>query len=76
MDQVSNPLPPVRLKPGDHIITPAEAAKLRGISRETLRLMSEAGLGPQRVQLSRRRWGYRASDFIELDQGSPATASK
>jgi hypothetical protein len=61
------PLPPIRLKPGDYIITPAQAAKIRGISRETLRLMSERGLGPQRLQLSRRRFGYRASDFIEQD---------
>ena len=62
----SEPLPPVRLKPGDRILTPAEAAKLRGVSRETLRLMSERGLGPKRIQLSRRRFGYLASDFIEL----------
>lgn len=61
-----SPLPPVRLKPGDKILTTAEAARLRGVSRETLRKMSEAGTGPPRVQLSRRRWGYRASDFIEL----------
>ena len=63
----SEPLPPVRLKPGDRILTPAEAAKLRGVSRETLRLMSERGLGPQRIQLSRRRFGYRASDFLEFE---------
>ena len=49
------------------IITPAEAAKIRGVSRETLRLMSERGLGPKRIQLSRRRFGYRASDFLELE---------
>ena len=48
----SDPLPPIRLKPGDRIITPAEAAKIRGVSRETLRLMSERGLGPRRLQLS------------------------
>ena len=52
--------------PGDRIITAAEAAKLRGVSRETLRLLSERGLGPKRIQLSRRRFGYLASDFIEL----------
>ena len=66
-DRASEPLPPVRLKPGDRIITPAEAAKIRGVSRETLRLMSERGLGPKRIQLSRRRFGYRASDFLELE---------
>jgi hypothetical protein len=68
----SDPLPPVRLKPGDRIITPAQAAKLRGISRETLRHMSERGIGPQRIQLSRRRFGYRASDFLDLNTDSAA----
>jgi hypothetical protein len=63
----SDPLPPIRLRPGDHIITPAQAAKLRGVSRETLRLLSEKGLGPRRIQLSRRRFGYLASDFLELN---------
>jgi predicted DNA-binding transcriptional regulator AlpA len=59
-------IPPIRLKPGDRILTQAEAAKLRGVSRETLRKMSEDGLGPKRVQLSRKRFGYRASDFLEI----------
>jgi predicted DNA-binding transcriptional regulator AlpA len=62
----SNPLPPVKLRPGDRIISQKEAARLRGVSRETLRLMSERGLGPRRIQLSRRRFGYLASDFLEL----------
>jgi hypothetical protein len=60
-------LPPVRLKPGDRILTQEEAAKIRGVSRETLRGMSDRGEGPQRLQLSRRRYGYRASDFIETE---------
>jgi predicted DNA-binding transcriptional regulator AlpA len=60
-------LPPVKLRPGDRILSQQEAAKLRGISRETLRLMSERGEGPKRVQLSRKRFGYLASDFLELD---------
>jgi predicted DNA-binding transcriptional regulator AlpA len=59
-------LPPVRLKPGDRILSQAEAAKLRGVSRETLRKMSETGLGPRRVQLSKKRFGYLASDFLEI----------
>jgi predicted DNA-binding transcriptional regulator AlpA len=65
--RLSGPLLPVKLKRGDRIITPAEAAKLRGVSRETLRLMSERGEGPQRLQLSRKRFGYRESDFIESE---------
>jgi predicted DNA-binding transcriptional regulator AlpA len=64
MDRRADPLPPVRLKPGERILTPAEAAKLRGVSRETLRLMSERGQGPRRIQLSPRRFGYLSSDFI------------
>lgn len=59
-------IPPIRLKPGDRILTQAEAAKLRGVSRETLRKMSEDGLGPKRVQLSKKRFGYLASDFLEI----------
>ena len=61
-----DPIPPIRLKPGDRILTQAEAAKLRGVSRETLRKMSEDGLGPKRVQLSKKRFGYLASDFLEI----------
>ena len=61
----TNPLPPLRLRPGDRIITQQEAAKLRGISRETLRKMALDGSGPERVQLSKKRFGYRASDFLE-----------
>lgn len=63
---LQQPLPPVRLKPGDRILTQEEAARLRGVTRETLRRMSEAGLGPARIQLSPGRFGYRASDFLEL----------
>jgi predicted DNA-binding transcriptional regulator AlpA len=62
----TSPLPPLRLKPGDRIISQAEAAKLRGVSRETLRKMAEDGVGPKRVQLSRKRFGYLASDFLEI----------
>jgi predicted DNA-binding transcriptional regulator AlpA len=61
-----DPIPPIRLKQGDRILTQAEAAKIRGVSRETLRKMSEDGLGPKRVQLSKKRFGYLASDFLEI----------
>ena len=61
-----DPIPPIRLKPGDRILTQTEAAKIRGISRETLRKMSEDGLGPKRVQLSKKRFGYLASDFLVI----------
>jgi hypothetical protein len=59
-------LPPVRLKPGDRILTQEEAARIRGVTRETLRRMSESGIGPRRVQLSPGRFGYLASDFLEI----------
>lgn len=62
----SEPLPPVKLKPGDRIISQEEAARLRGVRRQTLRRMSEAGIGPKRIQLSPGRFGYRASDFLEI----------
>jgi predicted DNA-binding transcriptional regulator AlpA len=63
-----NPLPPVRLKPGDRILSQNEAARLRGVTRETLRRMAQAGIGPPRIQLSPRRFGYLASDFLEIKQ--------
>jgi predicted DNA-binding transcriptional regulator AlpA len=63
---VAKPLPPVKLRPGDRILSQAEAAKLRGVTRETLRRMSESGIGPRRIQLSPGRFGYLASDFLEI----------
>jgi predicted DNA-binding transcriptional regulator AlpA len=62
----SQPLPPVKLRPGDRILSQDEAAKIRGVTRETLRRMSESGIGPRRVQLSPGRFGYLASDFLEI----------
>jgi predicted DNA-binding transcriptional regulator AlpA len=66
MAKRSDPLPPIKLKPGDRILTQEEAAKIRGVTRETLRKMSEDGTGPRRLQLSEKRFGYRASDFLEI----------
>jgi len=59
-----NPLP--RLKQGDYWLSPAEAEKVSGVSRETLKNNSDLGIGAHRYQLSRRRFAYRASDFLEL----------
>jgi predicted DNA-binding transcriptional regulator AlpA len=56
----------VKLRPGDRILSQDEAAKIRGVTRETLRRMSERGIGPRRVQLSPGRFGYLASDFLEI----------
>jgi predicted DNA-binding transcriptional regulator AlpA len=63
---LQQPLPPVRLKPGDRILTQEEAARIRGVTRETLRRMSDDGVGPQRIQLSPGRFGYLASDCLEI----------
>jgi hypothetical protein len=60
------PLPPLKLKPGDRILTQEDAARIRGVTRETLRRMSESGIGPRRIQLSPGRFGYLASDFLEI----------
>ena len=65
-EPLQQPLPLVRLKPGDRILTQEEAARLRGVTRETLRRMSDGGIGPRRIQLSPGRFGYRASDFLEI----------
>ncbi len=65
-ETLQQPLPLVRLKPGDRILTQEEAARLRGVTRETLRRMSDGGIGPRRIQLSPGRFGYRASDFLEI----------
>jgi predicted DNA-binding transcriptional regulator AlpA len=62
----SQSIPPVRLRPGDRILSQDEAAKIRGVNRETLRRMSESGIGPRRIQLSPGRFGYLASDFLKI----------
>jgi hypothetical protein len=58
------------LKPGDRWLSPAEAEKVSGVSRETLKNNSDLGIGAHRYQLSRRRFAYRASDFLELENPS------
>ena len=40
--------------------------EIRGVTRETLRRMSDDGVGPRRIQLSPGRFGYLASDFLEI----------
>jgi hypothetical protein len=57
-----------RLKPGDRWLTPSEAEKVAGVSRETLKNNSDLGIGPRRYQLSRRRFAYRASDFLQTTE--------
>jgi predicted DNA-binding transcriptional regulator AlpA len=46
------------------IITEKEAAKIRGVSADTLRRNSERGSKPTRVKLSKRRVGYWLDEVL------------
>ena len=70
----SQPLPPVKLRPGDRILSQEEAARIRGLHRETLRHMSETGVGPRRIQLTPGRFGYLACDFLVHPNSRPGRA--
>ena len=50
--------------PLDQIISENEAAKIRGISPDTLRRNSERGGKPERLRLSMRRVGYRLREVL------------
>jgi hypothetical protein len=50
--------------PLDRIISEAEAAKIRGVSPDTLRRNSERGGQPERLRLSKRRVGYRLREVL------------
>jgi predicted DNA-binding transcriptional regulator AlpA len=50
--------------PLDRIISENEAAKIRGISPDTLRRNSERGGKPERLRLSMRRVGYRLREVL------------
>jgi hypothetical protein len=58
--------PPTELSALDlrKIVDEREAARLRGISVDTLRRQSARGEGPARIQLSPRRVGYRLGDVL------------
>jgi len=59
----------------DRVISKADAAKMLGISIDTLDRMNARREGPPRVQLSDRRVGYRISslrDWIS-EKTEPAT---
>jgi hypothetical protein len=47
-------------------VTPAQAEKVAGCRAETLRKNSDLGIGAHRYQLSRQRFAYGASDFLEI----------
>ena len=51
--------------PLDRIIPENEAAKLRGVSPDTLRRNAERGGKPERLRLSPRRVGYRLREVLE-----------
>jgi predicted DNA-binding transcriptional regulator AlpA len=45
----------------DRVLSPAETAAVLGINERTLRRLVQDGEGPERVQLSKRRYGHRES---------------
>jgi hypothetical protein len=55
----------VKYDPLDRIISENEAAKIRGISPDTLRRNAERGGKPERLRLSLRRVGYRLREVLE-----------
>jgi predicted DNA-binding transcriptional regulator AlpA len=46
------------------IISEKEAAKIRGVSEDTLKRNSERGGKPKRVQISKRRVGYWLDEVL------------
>ncbi len=53
----------------NRIVPPAEAARLRGCSKYTLRRLEARG-ELKRVQISARRIGYRVRDVLMLGEGA------
>ena len=49
----------------DRIVNEREAAQIRGVSEYTLRRQAQRGEGPERIQLSPNRVGYRLSDLLK-----------
>jgi predicted DNA-binding transcriptional regulator AlpA len=65
---------PERLPNLDRVVSEAQAAKIIGYSKDTLRRQFRAGSAPSRVRLSGRRIGYRLSDiyaFLEAHTQKP-----
>jgi predicted DNA-binding transcriptional regulator AlpA len=61
-----NPIRPIPVTPAnDRIVSEREAAQIRGVSEYTLRRQAQRGEGPQRIQLSPRRIGYRYSSLLK-----------
>ena len=48
----------------EQIVSEDRAAKLRGVSTDTLRRNAQRGEGPARLQLSARRVGYRLREVL------------
>jgi predicted DNA-binding transcriptional regulator AlpA len=45
----------------DYVVSERDAAKILGVSPDTLRRLVRSGEGPQRIRISARRVGYRLS---------------
>jgi predicted DNA-binding transcriptional regulator AlpA len=68
------PADPDRSSNLDRVVSEAEAAKIIGYSKDTLRREFRAGRAPARVRLSGRRIGYRLSTiyaFLEARTEKP-----
>jgi predicted DNA-binding transcriptional regulator AlpA len=48
----------------DRILTETQYARMKNVSRDTIRREFRAGKGPPRVRLSDRRVGFRLRDII------------
>jgi predicted DNA-binding transcriptional regulator AlpA len=60
----------------DRVVSEAEAAKILGYSKDTLRRQFRAGTAPARVRLSAARTGYRLSSiyrWLEARTEKPGT---
>lgn len=49
----------------ERIVSEAEAARLRGVSTDTMKRTALRGEGPERLKLSARRVGYRLREVLQ-----------
>jgi predicted DNA-binding transcriptional regulator AlpA len=55
--------PPIIERTCDFVVSPKETAKIINVAVHTLRRLDKKGEGPERIQLSARRIGYRISSI-------------
>lgn len=65
-NELATAIRPIPVTPAnDRIVSEREAAQIRGVSEYTLRRQAQRGEGPERIQLSPRRIGYRYSSLLK-----------